>query len=141
MSLNKVFPLCDFSGIQNSVGISIKTSNDDTSINGGKSGKGVSEFVVVQRSRLILVDGVPVFSCEVVEEGLGRVRHTGPGSSLGTTLGKFSGGYFIIAISIAESPQWVPVVTWDCVDSAGKLGPVPEAKLNTLTASFHQLSM
>ena len=67
------------------------------------------EFVVVKRTRLVLVNSVPVFGGKVVKEGLGRVRHTSPCGGLGTTLSQFTAGYFGITVGIAKVPQWIPV--------------------------------
>ena len=111
--LDKSSPCREFITFEDTVVVSIEASEDNTGINGGESGHGVSVFVVVQTVGVVLVDKSPVFDTEVVEEGLGGIGHTDVfGGGLGAG-GQFSGGDFSIAVSVAEAPEWLPVAVWD----------------------------
>lgn len=113
LSLDESFPCGKFITFEDTIVISIKASEDNTGIDGGEGGHGVSVFVVVQTVGVILVNKGPVFDTKVVEEGLGGIGHTDVfGSGLGTG-GQFSGCDFSITVSVAEVPEWLPVGVWD----------------------------
>ena len=111
--LDKCSPCGEFITFKDTVVISIETSEDNTGIDSGKGGHGVSVFVVVQTVGVVLIDESPVFDTKVVKEGLGGIGHTDIfGSSLGTG-GQFTGGDFGVTVGVAEVPEWLPVVVWD----------------------------
>ena len=50
MTLNEFLPCGTFTSVENTVAITIETSEDDTGIDCGETGEGVSEFKIELRS-------------------------------------------------------------------------------------------
>ena len=56
-----------------------------------------------------MVDSIPVFDAEVVEEGLSCLAHADVFSSGGGAVGEFFAGDLGVAVGVAEVPEWLPL--------------------------------